>query len=477
MTYRRYLAAFALVGCMAAAAAAQDVVHLKNGKVLSGLIVFDGDSKAGFTLRRWDTGGEVFVRWTQVADAEAFRIRTRVASPTPEASAELIDAVRIVTNQQRELIGVIQTEKDGIIHIKTIEGVQATAKTAEVLRETVRVKESEVYTPPEMVDRRAKGVAETDFEKMIELGNFAASVKVFDRARDYYLRAEKAAPADRKAEFKGLASAMDVRIVEDNAEKALLAARKLATELEFDKAIEAAQKFLADFTETSVAKANANLVAEIENRRKDYQANRDKSLARDLPDIWRTVRQGLIAKYGGGKLKLQEAREAISKLDDEIIAEVGKRLKATPDEVTRHWSQRPEKDKKIKTVSMRDGTWIHRGGQDGGMDYSGDASDDLDEFKKRFGDGQDPKKKPQLGQKLDTAAEWWQNASGTNRKDWLETLYADSSSHVKKEAVEERPCSPCKGQGKCSGTRGGKRIEYVCHECHGVKIVLTIKYW
>jgi hypothetical protein len=310
MSFRRFIAGFALVGFLGSVAAAQDVVHLKNGKVLSGTIVLEGDTKAGFMLKRWDTGGEVFVKWTQVPDAEAYRIRTRVAaSDGDSASEELIPAVRIVTNTQRELIGVIQSEKDGIVQIKTIVGVQPTAKSAEVLRENIRVKESEIYTPEERVDRKAKGIVDTDFAKLVDLGHFAASIKVFARAREYYQRAEKVAPSDKeRVELKGLAGAMELRIVEDNAEKALAAVRKLATELEFEKAVADAQKFLADFAETSVAKANANLITEIEARKKDYQANRDKFLAKDVPDQWAKVRQALLTKYAGSKFKLQEAR-------------------------------------------------------------------------------------------------------------------------------------------------------------------------
>ncbi|HEU4339050.1 MAG TPA: hypothetical protein VFS19_03195 [Planctomycetota bacterium] len=476
---RRLIAAFALVGFLGSAAAAQDVVTLKNRKVLSGTIVLDADSKAGFTLRRWDTGGEVFIRWNQVSDAEAYRIRTRVANPdaVETGSEEMIDVVRIVTNTDRELIGVIQSEKDGMILIKTLEGVQTTAKAAEVLRENQKVKESLVYTPEERVDRKAKGVSDTDVEKLQLLGDFAASIKVYGRARDYYQRAGTAAAApEKKEELKGLASLMDLRIVEDNAEKALAGARKLAAELEFEKALEAAQKFLADFGETSVAKANAGLLSEIEIRKKEYFANRDKFLARDVPDQWSRVRQALFAKYSTSKFDLVKAREAMSKLDEEIIAEVGKKLKASAEEVTKHWTGRPPKEK-IRTVSMKDGTWIHRGGQDGGLDYTGTADDDLDEFKKRFGDGQDPKKKkPQLGQKLETQAEWWQGAQGSARRDWLECFYADTSSCVTKEVIE-RDCAECKGLGKREATRGGKPVEYTCHRCHGVKKELTIKYW
>ncbi|HEY3225775.1 MAG TPA: hypothetical protein VGK61_02110 [Planctomycetota bacterium] len=478
MSLPRLFAALVVVASTAAAAEAQDIVRLRNGKVLSGAIAFEGDSKAGFVLRRWDTGGEVFIRWSQIPDAEAYRIRTRITSPSEAVGGQdLIDAVRIVTNQQRELVGIIVAERDGNISIKTREGVQQTHKSAEIHREAVRVKESDVYTPEEMIDRRAKGVADTDFAKLVELGHFASSIRVYARAQEYFKRAQGVAPADRVEEMKGLVNAMGVRIVEDNAEKALAAARKLAAEYQFDNAIAAAQKFLTEFTETSVAKANLNIISEIETRKKEYYKDRDKVLAADVPDVWRTVRASLISKYTSSKFTLQLAREGIAKLDEEIVAEVAKKLNATADEVGRHWDARTEK--KYRSVSMKDGTWIHRGGQDGGLDYTGDGSDDLDDFKRRFGDGQDPKKKPPLGQKLETQIEWWQNASNSMRREWLECLYADTSSRVKKEKedVVEKNCSPCKGEGKIKTSRGGKAIECVCHECHGCKKVLTIKYW
>src|SRR5262245_2287590 len=97
MLFHRLATGFALTLFLGSVAAAQDVVHLRSGKVLSGTIVFEGDAKAGFTLRRWDTGGEVFIKWSQVPDSEAYRIRTRAANPDSDTSdEETIDAVRIV---------------------------------------------------------------------------------------------------------------------------------------------------------------------------------------------------------------------------------------------------------------------------------------------------------------------------------------------------------------------------------------------
>src|SRR6059036_3860536 len=101
MSFPRLIASLALVAAMAASAAAQDVVRLKNGRTLSGTIVLDGDLKVGFTLKRWDTDGAVFIRWNQIPDAEAFRLRTRISGGSEEAGGpELIDAIRIVTSSQ-----------------------------------------------------------------------------------------------------------------------------------------------------------------------------------------------------------------------------------------------------------------------------------------------------------------------------------------------------------------------------------------
>jgi hypothetical protein len=477
MSFPRLIPSLALVAVMAATAAAQDVVRLKNGRVLNGTIVLDGDLKVGFTLKRWDTDGAVFIRWTQIPDAEAYRLRTRISGTSEDASGvDLIDAVRIVTSGQRELVGVIVAERDDRIEIKTREGTQATPRAAVVHREAVKVKESDVYTPDEMVDRRAKGVADTDFTKLMELGHFASTVRVYLRSKDFFTKAAAVAPPDRADEVKTLLTALDVKIVEDKAEKALAAVWKLANELKFNEAIDAANKFLTEYPETSSAKANPKLLTDLEGRRKEFETNRAKVLAQAVPDQWRLVRQAQLTKLVAGKLTLVQVRDAIAKIDDEVLVEVAKKLNATKEEVNKHWDERTEK--KIRKVSLGDGTWVYKGGQDGGMDYSGSAEEDpLEDIRKRYGD-QDPKKKPpELGRKLETSQEWWQSASTSVRKEWSECYYAATSARVKKEEEQEVDCRPCRGQGKRQAVRGTKTVEVICAECHGVKKTLTIKYW
>ena len=69
----RFLSALLLAPLLALPASAgseQDVVKLKSGRVLSGLVVLDDTNKDGFSVQRWDTGGTVFVRWTQITEME-----------------------------------------------------------------------------------------------------------------------------------------------------------------------------------------------------------------------------------------------------------------------------------------------------------------------------------------------------------------------------------------------------------------------
>src|SRR5258705_11923602 len=80
--FPRLFAALVIVASTGAAAEAQDIVRLKNGKILSGVIAFEGDSKAGFVLRRWDTGGGVLGRGNQSPGPQAYPVRTRVPSPS-----------------------------------------------------------------------------------------------------------------------------------------------------------------------------------------------------------------------------------------------------------------------------------------------------------------------------------------------------------------------------------------------------------
>ncbi len=484
MIVHRSLLALGLVFALAAPASAQEVVRLRNGRTLCGTLVFEGDAKSGFTLKRWDTGGSVFILWSQLPDSEASRIRNRGAGASDAGGGDLIDAVRILTSN-RELVGIVTATEADTVTLKTRDGVQKVPKGSILEQSAVKARETDLYTTDEMIARRAKDVPATDYAKLVEVGNYAAGLRAYSTAKEWYKKAEAVADAAKKGEIGFLLENLEFKIREESAEKALAGVWRLASELKYDEALAEANKFLADYAETETGKANQQLLANLEAKKKDFQANRDKILGETVPEHWRNMRAVLLSEYS--QIKEQtKAEEACKKLDDAIAAKVSEKLKCTPDEVFRHWGARTEK--KMRTVSLRDGTWIFKGGQDGGVDFSGDPDagkkegGDMEDFKKRYppkSPGQPPAKPVQYGLKLETRQEWWDGTSSGLRKEWLEAVYAMNSSHVKREPPEgeETDCRGCRGAGKIKVSRQGKSFEAICHECHDVKKVLTVKYW
>ncbi|MBI4563377.1 MAG: hypothetical protein HY716_01615 [Planctomycetes bacterium] len=465
---------------------AQDTVRLRNGKVLVGTLSLDGDSRLGFTLKPWDADGTLFVLWTQVGPAEAVRLRDRLTGAAERPTeGEWIDAVRLVT-PYRDIIGLILSESADRIEVKTRDGKQTLPTDAVVRRDSVKVLERDVYTADEMIARRAREISEQDSAGWVRVGRFAASLADYDRAKDFYTKALAAAEASKQGEIRALLESLELRMREDAAEKALERIWKLADDLKFDEAIEAARAFLADHADSATAQANPELLPSLEKQRAEFRENRGKVLAETLPAQWRRIRAALVNEAASLKNTIQQALELIPRLDEDIASRVAEKLGCTKEEAEKHWMARPQD--KIRSVSLRDGTWIYKGGQDGGTDDGGgveDARDQegqggrdpIEDFKRRYGNrGAQDKKKP-AGKKIQTRQEWWESSSLSTRKEWIEAYYALTSSRVHKESEEEKNCGPCKGEGRVKAFRQGQYVEVLCSECHGVKKVLTLKYW
>ncbi len=475
----RVIATLLAVAFAGVAAQAQDLVRLKSGKYLCGTVTVD-ETRDGCTVSMWDTGGVVFVKWTQIPDSEKTRLLSKGAASAPAASiGDVLDGLRVIT-ANREVVGVLITENDQTVSIKTASSAQPTVvpKGAILARETMKIQETEAYSPEEMVAKRAAG--DLSPAKCFEVGDFARALKLYAKAKEFYLKAAEA-DATRKDEATKLCAQVDLLIREADAEKALAAIRKLQEETKYVEAIEAANKFFGDFADTELAKANKDLVKILDKERKEFEANRDKILATRVPELWRSVRSTLWSKYADRKFKFGEARGAVDRLDEEITAELVKKINCTRDEAEKFWKGREQKP---MTVAMGSGTWCYKGGQDGGMDYTGTGmegskDDPVDDFVKRFGGNKKggDKKQPELGKKLQTSEEWWSGASTSDRLRWIQCYYALNSAYVTKVKEEERDCQHCKGVGTLKAVRGTKVVDVVCPRCHTVKKDLSVTFW
>jgi len=431
---------------------APDTVRLKCGRVLAGTIDADDAHPDGFTVRSWDTGGTVFVRWSQISEAERARLVNRAPEPKPVET--MIDGVRALT-PGRDVVGVLVKEDAQGLHIKTRDSkapVQVPKGALLRPHERVKIPESDAYSADERVDLRAARINPKEAAALIDVGRFAGSLRLYERARDFYLKAA-AADSSRKAETDDLLARNESLMREARAAAMAAQARELADAIEFAKALDLARKLLADYGDTEFVKQNRELAAQIEKRAKEYESKRAEFLVRNVPQAYKDRRGALFIQYGSPKLKIAEAIAKALRIDNDLVAEMAKRFKATPDEIQIAWNKR---ELEPRTVAFGDGSWIAKGGQDGGLDTPA----------KTPGDFLNPS--VPLGKPLQRRDDWWATASLYDRRAFIEAEYAKSSPAVKKE-VKLKKCVSCRGEGTFKEVRQGVECECKCLRCHGTK--------
>jgi hypothetical protein len=318
----------------------------------------------------------------------------------------------------------------------------------------------------------------------------AARFKLYERSKEFYTKA-LADDASKKDEMDPLLAQNEVLIKEGKASTLLAEVKDAVENTEYAKATEIAKKLLAENSDTETAKQNKDLVAQIEREAKDFEVKKAEILAQKVPEMYKAKRQALFSSYAGSKFKLiTEARSAVAKIDEEVQKDLAKMLKSTPEEIKTAWEKRDTT--KTRTVTAGAGSWILLGGQDGGMDtdqkYTPPANNQKNQNNPgglggamggamggRGGQGrrnnpQQPAQPVDLGKNIDQSAQWWTTSSQTDKKNFIETEYARTSSAVKKVEEKTKKCTQCQGEGTLKATRGpGVSCDVKCPRCHGAK--------
>ncbi|MHC4607368.1 MAG: hypothetical protein ACYTAF_10645, partial [Planctomycetota bacterium] len=265
--------------------------------------------------------------------------------------------------------------------------------------------------------------------------------------------------------------------------------------------------------------------------------NQDAYLTRHVPDEYRTTRKKLLRKYSTRKYKLNDAKQKMATLDEEIRKVLAEKFKVTPEKVQEYWGKR---DEKKEVASYGNGSWIALDGQSGGWDFGGGGEssggrsgrsgrgggggDDMggipgtgggsggsggsggdeavEDWLRRFmgrrgqggsgGGGRGSRRggggsggfggtgsadgQHAKDKKLQTSQEWWESASSTKRQSWLEAFYAENSDQIEMLQRETRKCANCNGFGVLKSDRYGAKVDVLCRRCHGTKEDVKIHY-
>jgi hypothetical protein len=442
-----------------------DAVRLRSGKVLSGSIHLDESTKEGFVLRSWESGGTVFVRWSQLTPAEIDRVLNRSSLPA-RAPADLVEGIRVHTNA-RTVVGVLVREDRDRLSIKTSDSrTPVVVPTSSVIgrEDRVALPESEAYSPEEQVERRLARVNPSDVDALLGLAGLASRFGLYAKARELYLRAAAAEPT-RNEEIESLIGATEALARERRAADLLREIDRLARRAEFALAIARARSLLAESAETETVRQNKDLVSNLENEAKEWKVHKSDVLARWVPDAYR-LRLGERIAQAARLSKFAEARSAVARLDDDVVQDLAEEMKSTPDEIRTAWSRRERKARKIWFGA---GSWIILGGQSGGLDT------DAQFIPVHRNTAKPPPPPIPLGLKLDTPEEWWEKASKYDRLDWLEAEYGRTSPAVSR-TLRDRRCARCVGEGEFRSSRRGIDCTTKCPRCHGAKLDQSVEY-
>lgn len=440
-----------------------DTIRLRNGKCLSGTIHLDESTTEGFVLRPWDTGGTLFIRWSQLTSTEIDRILNRTLAPVP--NADLVDGIQVFT-ATRTVVGVLVRRHADHLAVKTAASrTLVLVPVSAVLREDrIAIPESDAYDPAERIDRRLSRLAADDVEGLTGLAGMASRLGLYERARELYLRAAAVGPA-RKEEIDALIGANEALGRERRAASLLGEVGALSRKAEYDQAIALAKRLLGEWSDTEIARGNKGLVADLEKEAHEWVVKKSEILARRIPDAYRgRIMEGVV--QASRLTKFSEARASAGRLEEEVVKDLAHEFKSTPEEVRTAWGRR---EQRVRTVGFAAGSWIILGGQEGGLDTEAKFIPVQRNFAK-------PAPPPiPLGLALDTADEWWAKASHYERLDWLEAEFARTAPGVQR-TTRERRCSRCVGAGDLSVSRRGIDCVAKCPRCHGAKLDLSVEY-
>ncbi|OHB72493.1 MAG: hypothetical protein A2W23_07200 [Planctomycetes bacterium RBG_16_43_13] len=425
-----------------------ETIRLKSGKYITGKVIQDKDDKDGFWLEKLD-GGTVYIRWSQLDEVERDRLKntSQDTATGQENKGQLIDGIRIITSY-RTVEGILVSEKDDVMNIKTSRGIEIVPINAIIKKELAKLRPEDVYSPKELVERMAATCKANDSECLIKVAEYARSLKLYDEAKNYITKAKALLTANNPDSEK-----LQKKIMELDATIILDEINRLKENADYEKAIDMADKLLAEYPDTAIAKANTDLIKRLQAEADEFQKNKDKIMAKKVPEEWYKLLESLLGKAAGEKQMSSAGKYVEGSLEKELLASLMKKFNLPREDIEKYWDMRD--NTKRLSASYGTGSWIVLGGSQG-MDYGGGQT---------------------MGKKLQTQNEWWGETPNIIKKKWLEAYYAETSQYVKKVSEKKDNCTNCSGKGTVKATRNNQEVDVTCPRCHGVKVTITITYY
>ena len=458
-----------------------EIIFLKDGRLLHVKVV-SGD-ETGIQVVRLDNHGKLFIRWELLREEDRKRLRIRFGLEDDDSGADLLmDGHRVFVRRGDYYDGLIEERKQDQIVLRRQDGLMHLRNEAVLRVEERPVSVFEVYTPEELYQQRAEGLAPADDDVVgqLELAKWATKVGLYGKALEHYLKITAADP-EYKADFianqvkrlKVLDRNKELREAIRTAEKAGFAHRYPECLAYFDEILNAPG-------------LDQTLRREVEKKKQRFLKRRWKYYSQLIVRDYHRQVSRRIKKMAASKdihsrdkkkqLTITSAMNFVrSQLHKDIIAWLAERYELDPKkEVEEMWKNRKSKIKRSATYGS--GTFIVEG-KKGGRGASGTGAQNralqeaLDRLRRRQSGGNNqPTAAPQRQRKPLTKDEWWKKADSVQRAFFLKAYFAEKSGHMEVVSTSWRICPTCGGTGyiKILGMQGGL-VKTPCPRSQGLK--------
>ncbi len=492
-------------GPSAAPAAASEptvMLRLKSGDVLFGSVM--GHDSEGVRFRRVDTGGTVALTWSFLDPTESEELRLRFGYVDTDADELLIDAERLVLDDNTEVVGLIVNRTDEYVWLKTESGTTPIAKRRLQGQSTlVRVPALDIFTRDELYQQRAfelqaallldgpEGAAAHD-----ELAEYSERLFDYRHALEHYSNVAKLAPEfDAERVAIAIARCEKKAAVQDQVDL-LETIDRYRTRKRYDLAIESLRLFPELYPDSPLLE--------------DWNKLRDRVGRHQARDLREAVvrhfhaRVARLARDAAKKKKTYE--EVLAYLDegmlDELLQAVQRDLEELApgiegDEIQRLWTEREAG--RYRQASFGLGTWLlgdsraretYEEKEDETPDpkkgSQAEARKKLEDRIKRYLQNQELTRRAKAGGAAgeEDPAKYWLDWDYAGRYHWIVAYFVEFSGLFQIDRVRFANCRECGGTGARDIVYSGSAIAgdaaqnrlVPCPACHTIGVVRRIRY-
>jgi hypothetical protein len=476
-------------------------VQLRSGEVLFGEIDPPPDEN-GLTLRRFDNGGVLHLRWDQLSPASAKRLREASGLSVEEESEYLVDAelleYLLPGGGLRQMVGRRVREDDASITFRSRGQDWVVQRNSLRSIREVSVPVLQVMTNSEFYNEQLAAIGITAevpadaaarialADRHILLADVMLRVRDYDRAEQHLKAAQELGGGNQPALLEGKLERLKT-IQGSKAERDLIDEIQAArARSEFDRAGELIAQYEQKYA------TGGKLKTDFTRAKLRVQEARQAHYVRRVTEKW----YGSILELAQRKSRepgvtLAAARSyAESQLGRDLRQHVAKLLKLEPAEVEELWGKRKEyRVARADRYLYGIGSWvlgkdeILKGTKQGESDQTqrDKQSDEEKEIERLARKIADARRRALAaggggGAKEYTPEDWWKAATPTERDFFIRAYYAEFGGDLEVTHASVDECLTCAGQGTIATLSDvGQSRNVKCPTCQGTRFKRAIR--